>query len=243
MHPPLRAAALTFTAAALAAAPARADVSPEAAAVGELALGSVQRVRRAFAVGPHVGGFGGVAVDGGDGLHGVTFGVALYAFKITTVLDLKELVVTEVRRRVRQRVADLVAAGGVAPTDLSELVREVAAEVKAEVTGRPPRRTLERPRFGAVLEGAILTSPGGGFQTRLVVSKGVSRASVGVALGLQRAGGETHFLPGLEASLRLTPIGQARTPVAELYLRGDVAIADDLPIAIVGGARATLDLF
>lgn len=235
---------MALTVAAMAIAPAHADTSAEATAVGDFAIGSVQRVRRAFVIGPHVGGFGGIAVDGGDALHGVTFGLALYAFKITTVLDLRELVVETVRQRVRERVADIVAAGGTAPTDLSELAREVAAEVKAEIAGRPPpRRTLERPRFGAVLEGAIRTSPGGGFQTRLVISKGVGRASIGVALAVQRASGDTDVVPGLEASLRLTPLGQAWTPVAELYLRGDVAIADRLPIALIGGVRATLDLF
>lgn len=235
-------ATMAIAAAAMAPAPAQADTTAEA--VGEVAIGSVQRVRRAFVVGPHVGGFGGIDVDRGDPLHGVTFGLALYAFKITTVLDLRQVVVDTVRQRVRQRVADIVAAGGTAPTDLADLTREVAAEVKAEVAGRPPpRRTLERPRFGAVLEGAIRTSPGGGFQTRLVVSRGVGRASVGVALAVQRASGATDVVPGLEASLRLTPLGQAWTPVAELYLRGDVAIADRLPVALIAGARATLDLF
>jgi hypothetical protein len=75
-----------------------------------------------------------------------------------------------------------------------------------------------------------------------VVSHGVSKGSLGLALAVQRAGGVTRFLPGLEASVRLTPIGVGRTPVIELFARGDVTIAEGTPLAIVAGGRFTVDL-
>lgn len=219
---------------------ARADAIDDAA---DAVRGTATRVRRQFVIGPQVGGFVGYDVDGGAMLHGVGFGLALYRFAVPTILDLRERVVAEIRARVKERVAAIVAGGGVEPADLTEIVREVAAEVKAELTGAPPpRHTLERPLVGAVLEGAVFTSDGGGFQTRLVVSKGVSKASVGLSLAVQRTGGQTRFVPGLELDLRLTPLGVARTPVVELYLRGDVTVAEGTPLAIVGGGRFALDL-
>lgn len=219
---------------------ARADAIDDAA---DAIRGTATRVRRQLVIGPEVGGFVGFDVDGGELVHGVGFGLAFYRFAVPTVLDLRDRVVAEIRKRVKERVAAIVAGGGAEPSDVSEIVREVAAEVKAELTGAPPpRHTLERPLLGAVLEGAVLTSAGGGFQTRLVVSKGVGKASVGLALAIQRAGGATRFVPGLELDLRLTPIGVARTPVVELYLRGDVAIADGYPLAVIGGGRFALDL-
>lgn len=221
---------------------AAADVDEYSAAVGDIALNTVDRVRRGVAIGPQVGGFVGVDLDGGALVDGVSFGVGLYRFDVPTVLELREWVIAAVKRRVKERVAATVAGGGAEPDDLSQIIDEVAAEVQSELLAAPRRRTLERPVFGVVLEGAILTSAGGGFQTRLVVSKGVSRASVGLALGVQRAGGETRFLPGLELSVRLTPIGVRRTPVIELVARGDLTVGSGYPVALLAGGRFTLDL-
>lgn len=54
------------------AAPARADVTDDAIAVERIAIGTVNSVRRAIAVGPHVGGFGGMNLDADAGVSGVT---------------------------------------------------------------------------------------------------------------------------------------------------------------------------
>lgn len=234
--------ALLTALAILAASPAaQADVLDDAGVLGDAVRAGTTRLRRGVAVGPQVGGFVGYDGDRGAVLHGVGFGLALYTFDVPTPLTMKDRIIAEVKRRARERLGAVLLGGGTR-AEIERLLREIVAEVKAELVGKPPRHLVERPRFGVVLEGAVLTSEGGGFQGRLVLSRGVGKASVGVALAVQRAGGVTRFLPGLEASLRLTPVGVGRTPVIELFGRGDVAIADGLPLAIVGGARFTLDI-
>ncbi len=218
------------------------DAIHDVGSLRELTVGTTQRLRRGLAIGPQIGGFVGVDTSSGDLVHGVSFGVGLYAFKVPSVLDLQDRLVAEVRRRVKARMAELVMTGLTSPADLKQVVRDIATEVKAELLGRPRRHTLEPPRFGALLEGTVLTSSGGGFQTRLVVSKGIGKVSLGLALAVQHAASATRFVPGLEASLRLTPFGVARTPVFELYLRGDVVVDSAHPVAILVGGRATLDL-
>ncbi len=227
------------------AAPAQADATDDAIAVERIALGAVNSIRRAIAVGPHVGGFGGVNLDADAGTSGVTFGLALNSFAVPSAFDLREQIKAAVKDKVKERIAEIVAGGGTAPEDLSELVHEVAVEVRNRILKQlAPRRTLESPQFGLMLEAAVLTSTGGGFQTRLIVSKGIKHVSAGLAVGVQRAGGTTRFLPGLELDLRLTPIGRHRTPVIGLYVRGDLALANGDPaLTILGGGRLLVDVF
>lgn len=240
---------LGIAAVVAAAGPAQADYADEAAAARKVAVGTLDRTRRAIAIGPHVGGLGGASLDG-DAVSGVSFGLALYTFDIPSALDLQELVAARVRARVQARVKEIVAAGGAPPTpaELATMAREVAAEVVAEVSGPIHRRTLETPRFGLTLEGLVyhgngFEPAGGGFGARVGVSKGVKKVSVGLSATVVRAGGDTRALLGAEVGVRLTPIGLARTPVAELYVRGDVGFDEgDHPVMIVGGGRLLLDL-
>lgn len=235
--------ALLAALAALAAAPApaRADILDDTGLIGDAVRANATRLRRGIAVGPQVGGFVGYDGDREGATHGVGFGLALYTFDVPTALGLKDRIIAEVKRRARARVAAILLGGGTRK-EVERLIREIVAEVQAELVGKPPRHTLERPRFGVLLEGAALTASGGGFQGRLAVSRGVGKVSLGLALAVQRAGGVTRFLPGLEAGLRLTPIGVGRTPVFELFARGDVAVTDGTPLTIVGGGRVVLDL-
>lgn len=228
-----------------AAPPAEADVSDDAIAVERIAIGTVNSIRRAIAVGPHVGGFGGMNLDADAGVSGVTFGLGLNSFAVPSAFDLREQIKAAVQEKVKERIAEIVANGGTPPDDLSELIREVATEIRERILKQlAPRHTLEHPEFGLMLEAAILTSTGGGFQTRLIVSKGIKSVSAGLAVGVQRAGGTTRFLPGLELDLRLTPFGQQRTPVFALYARGDLALGNGDPaLTILGGGRVLVDLF
>ena len=239
------ATALVATAALAAAAPARADVEDDAIAVERIAIGTVNSIRRAIAVGPHVGGFGGMNLDADAGVSGVTFGLGLNSFAVPSAFDLREQIKAAVKAKLKERLAEIVANGGTPPEDLSDLIREIATEIRERILRQlAPRHTIEHPQFGLMLEAAILTSTGGGFQTRLIVSKGIKSISAGLAVGVQRAGGTTRFLPGLELDLRLTPFGEQRTPVFGLYARGDLALGNGDPaLTILGGARVLVDVF
>ncbi len=238
-------AALGLLTIAATAAPARADATDDAIAVERIAISTVNSVRRAIAVGPHVGGFGGVNLDADAGTSGVTFGLGLNSFAVPSAFDLREQIKAAVKAKLKERIAEIVANGGTPPDDLSDLIREIATEVRERILKQlAPRHTLAHPQLGLMLEAAILTSTGGGFQTRLIVSKGIKHVSAGLAVGVQRAGGTTRFLPGLELDLRLTPIGQQRTPVFAIYARGDLALGNGDPaLTILGGARVLVDVF
>jgi hypothetical protein len=224
------------------APPASADATSDGKAVGKFTWGQVQRVRRTFAIGPQVGGFSGYHFGTDTSVVALTVGVGFYAFKVPSVLNVAERIDALVRERLEAHLKAVVESGGQPPADKTSLIEEITADIKAELAGKPPpRRTLERPRWGAVIETAFFR--GGGFQTRVVWSMGFGPMSIGGALAAQRSSGDTVLVPGLEASVRLLPLGQQWTPVFELYARGDVPLADETALVGVGGVRATLDLF
>lgn len=227
---------------------ARADYRADAELVRQiatqLATGTLKRARQAIAVGPHVGGFGGTTLSPSDGFGGISFGLGIYTFHVRGLFDLQDIVKERLEARVKERVMQMVASGQAAPSDLSEIALQVVEDVKAELLGElraPPK--LPRPKLGLVVEGVRLLSPGG-WQARLGASFGVLKvASLGLGLGVQRAGGDTSGLVGAELSVRLTPVGVLRTPVFDLYTRFDYGFGADEDVnTLVFGGRLLLDL-
>ena len=229
---------------AIVATPAQADYADDAAVGLKIVKGAIDRTRRGIAIGPHVGYAAGGDLDS-HGVHGVSFGLGLYTFEVPSAFDLQAIIAARIRARVMERVKQIVASGGVAPTDLSQLAREVAADVKAELLGEEVnrRRTFERPKWKLVLEGTVLLDAVGGFHTRLVIGKGVGRLSYGLGLGVLRANSTTIPFIGPEIALHMTPIGQLRTPVLDLFVRGEFGF-DSGRNPFVGwvGLRALVDL-
>lgn len=206
--------------------------------------GALRQTRRSIAIGPHVG-FATVVDDDGNSDVGVTFGLALYTFKRPSLLDLKQRATEMIEQRVKARLAEAVAAGA-PPPDVKSLVEEeghkVLEELADELGGleeiRP--KVLEKPSLKLVVEGAVL---GDAWLARVGVGKGVGPISLGVGGGVLRAGGDTAPLVGGELSLHLTPVGQLRTPVLDVYVRGDVGFFDAGKAGVfTGGVRALVDL-
>ncbi len=228
----------------VAATPAHADYADDAAVGLQIVKGAIDRTRRAIAIGPHVGYAAGNDFDG-HGVYGVSFGLGLYTFDVPSAFDLQEIVAARIRARVMEHVKKVVASGGVAPTDLSEIARNVAADVKAELLGEKinRRRTFEKPRWKLLLEGTVLMDSIGGFHTRLVVGKGVGKLSYGLGIGALRANSNTVAFIGPEIALHMTPLGQLRTPVIDLFVRGELGF-DGGKTPFVGwvGLRALVDL-
>lgn len=220
------------------------DYQQEISTASDMAFSTLARTRRAIALGPHLGGFGGTRLSPSDGHGGISFGLALYTFDLPTVLDLREVVQDKLKARLAERVKAIIASGAPVPTrdEMIQLVREVAAEVKAELFGNRAGRVLEKPSLGILVEGVRLMSPGG-WQGRLGFSKGIGPVSLGFSGGFQHLDGDTMPMLGLELDLRLTPIGEARTPVFDLFTRFDLGFAnDDRTTSMVVGLRALLDV-
>ena len=101
--PSVVATALVATAALAGTAPAHADVEDDAIAVERIAIGTVNSIRRAIAVGPHVGGFGGMNLDADAGVSGVTFGLGLNSFAVPSAFDLREQIKAAVKAKLKER--------------------------------------------------------------------------------------------------------------------------------------------
>jgi hypothetical protein len=235
-----------LTTLAVAAPAAHADYADDAAAGLQVVKGAIDRTRRGIAIGPEVGYAGGSDLDG-HGMQGVSFGIGLYTFDVPTAFDLQGIIAAKIRARVEDRVKQIVASGGAPPADLGVLAQEVTADVKAEVMGQKVERrhAFEKPAWKVVLEGTKLVSAGGGFQTRFVVGKGIRHTSYGLGVAVQRANSDTAVFLGPEIAFHLTPIGEQRTPVLDLLVRGELGLgssASDRPFVIAVGARVLVDL-
>lgn len=225
---------------ALAASPARADYADDVVAGLKIAKAVTDRARRSIAVGPQVGYLGSVDTDG-HGMQGISFGLSLYSLRVSSVLDLQDLVKDALRERVEDEIKRVIAAGG-APPDPKAIARRFLAEVQEEVMGKIHPRTLEKPRFAVITEGVWLVAPGG-FQLRAGARYGIGPVSLGLLGGMQRANDDTAPLVGPELGLHLTPIGKARTPVIDLYTRADFTFGDmQMSTQFVFGVRALADV-
>ncbi|MBL0217526.1 MAG: hypothetical protein IPQ07_27085 [Myxococcales bacterium] len=233
---------------AIANAPAHADYADDAAVGLKMAKRTFDRIRRGIALGPYVGYAGGVDLDG-HGSQGISFGLGLYLFEIPTVFDIQEVLAEKIRARVKQRVKDILASGGAAPTDLREIAMQVANDVKQEIMGPIQPKTLEDPLLKVIVEGVALLSPGG-FQLRIGAAKGLGPVSLGLYTAFQRSNTNNVWFLGSELSLHLTPIGKMRTPVLDLFARGEygydrVNHGDSParhPIVLTVGLRALVDV-
>ena len=212
--------------------------------LGNVLSGSIQQARRGIAIGPHVGA-AAVVDDDGNSDFGVTFGLALYTFKRPSLLDLKQRATEMIERRVKARLAEAVAAGA-PPPDVKAVVEEegnkdldeLAGELRGLKEIRPT--VLEKPSLKLVVEGGVL---GDAWLVRLGAGKGIGPVSLGLGGGMMRGGGDTAPLLGGELSLHLTPIGKLRTPVLDLYVRGEVGFFDAGKAGVfTGGVRALADL-
>lgn len=223
----------------LTASTVHADYADDAAVGLQIAKGGFDRFRRSIAIGPEVGAFAGLDLDG-HAANGFSAGLAVYTFDIP-VFDVQRIVADKIRIRVQERVKEIIVSGGAAPADLAEIARQVAADVKAELLGQETKqRTLEKPEWKVLLEYLHFADANG---VRAGISKGVKQVSFGLGLGGLRGGGETIVIAGAEISLHLTPIGRARTPVVDLFVRADLPLkGPNSDLVFLAGGRLLLDL-
>jgi hypothetical protein len=208
--------------------PARADA-------GELVKSStraaVQRTRRSLALGPTVGVAGAYVIGPDQADAPVTFGIAFRKFHIPWLPE---------RDDVKKMIIDRAKEGG----DLTDMVTDVGGQLLGEVTGRRPRppKTLEKPKLAITVEGARLLDSGD-WQVRAAVGFGISKVTLGPALS-GHIGDVDGLLIGGELAMHLTPWKGVRSPVVDVYLRGELGVTNQVEdVDIVSlGTRFLYDL-
>lgn len=201
---------------------------PAGADTGELvqssARAAVQRTRRSIALGPTIGIGGGYLLGPDQADAPLTFGLAFRKFDIPWMPDSKD---------VQRMIIDRAREGG----DVTDMIEDVGGQLIGELTGRRPRppKTLEKPKLAITLEGARLLDAKD-WQVRAAVGFGISKITLGPAL-TGHIGDVDGLMVGGELAMHLTPWKGVRSPVVDLYLRGELGVTsqvEDVDIVSVG---------
>jgi hypothetical protein len=189
---------------------------------------AVARTRRSIALGPTVGVAGGYLIGPDQVDVPITFGLAFRRFDIPWMPDVKDMVIDRARQ------------GG----SVGDMVKDVGGQLLGEVTGKRPRpaKTLEKPKLAVTLEGAHLVDTGA-WQVRAAVGIGISKVTIGPALS-GMFGDADGLLVGGELGLHLTPWKGVRSPVVDVYLRGELGVTSqvDAVDVVMLGSRFLYDL-
>ncbi len=201
--------------------PARADAGD---LIQSSAKAAVARTRRSIALGPTVGVAGAYLVGPDQAEVPITFGLAFRRFDIPWLPDQDD---------VKEMVIDRAREGG----SVGDMVKDVGGELLDRVTGRHPRppQTLEKPKLAITLEGAKLVDTGD-WQIRASAGIGLWKVTIGPALS-GHLGAADGLLIGGELGVHLTPWDGVRSPVIDLYLRGEAGVTsqvDELEVVSVG---------
>jgi hypothetical protein len=187
--------------------------------------GAVARTRRKIAIGPQVG-VGGSFTPGSSDLDvPITFGIGLRLFKIPvipTASEIQSIILHTVKKRLAVRVEDMISRGEPPPSasELEAIAKEIKAELEDRYLGKRPRgRTLEKPQLAVTLEEVHLPSAGA-WMTRLTIGLPVSKVTIGPSITGSLGDIKGLYLGG-ELALHLTPKRGPRSPVIDIFLRGD----------------------
>jgi hypothetical protein len=207
--------------AVIAERPAHADVGD---LVQSSANAAVQRTRRSIALGPTVGVAGAYLIGPDQPDAPLTFGLAFRKFDIPWLPD---------RDDVQDMLVDRAREGG----SVRDMAKDVGGQLLDEVTGRRPResKTLEDPSLAITVEGARLLDSGD-WEVRASVGFGIWKITLGPAL-TGHIGDVDGLLLGGELGVHLTPWKGVRSPVVDLYLRGELGVTgsvDDVDIVSLG---------
>ncbi len=202
-----------------------------------LARAAIGRTRRAIAIGPHVGGAG--IIDAKDAASGgaVSFGLGLYTFRVPTGLNLREVV----EERVKAELRSAIARGEV---DGDKLVHDIIEKVIRDVLdGAYGSQSFPKPAVTVLVEGEKALGDADGWLVRAMFGYGVSKLNVGLSIaGSFPDTAPNTLLLGPELSMRLTPIGKHRTPVFDVFARGEVSVRGPNPMTVSLGVRVLLDV-
>jgi len=202
-----------------------------------LAQHAVGRARRGIAVGPLVGGYGQIDAKDSVSGGGLSFGLGLYMWETPVGLRLREVIEERVKAELRARMLEGKDIDG------DQLIADIIEQVIRDVLdGGAGSQTLRPSKGSIVLEGFAQLGDVSGFGARLKVGAGLGRINLGLIAGVAHANDTTTALFGAEVSMHLTPIGQKRTPVFDIFARVELGARDELPVHGAIGARVLLDV-
>ncbi len=221
------------------------DRAPEDATVEEIAGGVVRNIRRSIALGPNIGAFSAYAPSAEELDGGISFGLELELFKtgIPTPARVREIAKQKAKEKLAQIIRDRFAGQEPGPEVMEQLVREIAAQVKAEVLeaiGAKPRR-VGRPRLIIPVEAGYFFGPAD-WLGRIGFGIGFGPIAVGPSFSV-RFGDDTVARMGGELSVHVYVSKAPRSPMLDVFLRGDFELhdRDANDDQIVLGVRALLD--
>lgn len=196
------------------------QLATNAPVLERIAKGTFKRARRAIAIGPTVGAWAGYLPDPGETETAITFGLGLEVFKIPvlpTPETLKQIAIERAKAR-------LLSARPTAATG-EQLAREIWDDVVEEVLGMENirGRTMERPRLTLALE-ANRYLDAEAWATRLRLGIGVSRVTLAGSFTVAFTDPETSVFTGVEVVTHFLLSKQPRSPVVDVFLRGDFEV-------------------
>lgn len=231
------------------------EARAQAPSLETIAIGTLQRARRAVSIGPTVGLFATRAVGAGDLDAALTFGLGLELFDVPVLPDLstiEALVIERAKAQVKTRLLDGLRGRPVAPFELSAMVRQIYGDVRDELLGLHGVRakTFERPRITLALEANRLFGADR-WLARFRAGIGVWRFTLSAATSYGRIcrGGtcddHAKLFLGPELVLHALVSDQPRASVVDVFLRVDLQTTgrgDPTYDQVVLGARYLLDL-
>jgi hypothetical protein len=213
----------------------------------EAARRGLVRFRRATTLGGTVHVAPALTLDGDRDLDlQVGGGLALLRYGIPTIPtyeEVRSIVLASVTSAVVAQIDAAAARGEVLSEDEQRrLVEETWQRFKDRLLlGLEPRH-LEKPQFMLVGEASYLTSADA-WDIRAMVGIGISRVFVAAGAALQLDGSAGLVIP-VELSVPVLLTDGLRSPVAQIFVRGDFAVVggDDPHTRGLVGVRLALDV-
>ncbi len=216
-----------------------------------IARGALRRARRSVSMGPSVGLWGGLVPAQDDQEFAITFGLGFEKFQIPilpTMESLKQIVMERAKAKLRDQIVARFAGQEPDPIAAEQFAREVWEEAVQEVLGLENIRakTMERPSFSLGVEVQRQFTIDA-WTPRLRVGFGVSRVTLGVALGVALATdgyAKTPVYTGLEVVTHFMMSKNPRASVLDVFLRLDFEVRnrDTNTDQLVLGLRYLLDV-
>jgi hypothetical protein len=208
-----------------------ARVQSEMPTIMTVAKGTVNRARRAVAIGPSIGVWGASFITPGETDLALSVGLAFQTFKVPIAPDpatIKALVVARLKTMAKDRIKAAFQGRALDPISAEQVVREVYEDVRKEILGLANTRakTLERPGYTIAFE-ADRRFGAERWLGRTRVGVGVWKLSLSLSASFGKAcrgdgcDDRIRGFIGPELTLHVIPKKNPRANVVDVFLRAD----------------------
>ena len=213
--------------------------------------GTFRRARRAIAIGPTIGAWGGLVPAQDTSEYAISFGIAVETFKVPvlpTPETLKAIVIERAKAKLKEQFSARFAGRMPDAVSAEQFAREVWEEAVKEVLGLENVRakTMERPALNFALE-INRQFEANAWTPRLRLGIGVWKVTLGASFGIGFGAdgySKTPVYTGLEVVTHFLVSDQPRSSVVDVFLRADFEMRnrDTNTDLIVLGVRYLLDI-